>query len=300
MSAKKSSGSRGGSGKGNVVNVKLINYAIQEGVQAITKGHPRFKGSEEYIANHIDHDALGAVIEEIDRNSAGYSDQEKTKYFVSTLASYVASGELLDDAGKNVILNTGLEERANKGGVTHFFSRLSAGRRLEGQQYLDNVIGSFDDLYKLFQSGNYSENLASIAQDLKTIKDMGFLDVAIDSLASYGLLDDKKYSIMKKALREKVDKSAQNVTSGIEEKVMDKENIVPQKIAAGILEVFGGILLVLFGSDVLGFNLTGNAISNSGSNAIGNLFGFGVGVLFVVSSFLIFKKLGNNKKLKRK
>jgi len=235
----------------------VVNSAIQEGVDSIIKNHPRFKDSQEFIYNHIDQKKLGEMANKAYEYISENPSEKNLKKLYEDMAKYVASGEVLDDLGKEVVLRKGLEEKASSG----FFKGFSARRELKGEKKLDYLITSFQDLYSLLKTGNYAERMPELAQAVSTVNDMGFLDPAVDVLKSYGLIDDRKYKALKQGIKYKTEESAKSVVSGIE------NYITPQKIAASILGIIGISMLVASGTGITG-NIIGN-LSNTTTGIIG-------------------------------
>jgi len=263
--------------KKKTINVNnIINSAIEEGISAIMEHHPRFKENQEYILRHIDRKKLSKRVGEI-YEKMGAPNEEKLKYLYEEITNYVASGGAFDEAGKEVILKSGLEEKARSGFFKGFFAR----RKLAGEKYLDNIVTSFQDLYSLLKSGEYAQRMPEVAEAVTTVYDMGFLDPAVDVLKHYGLIDERKYNTLKKSIREKTKEGTEGVVSGIE------KYATYQKVAASIFGILGVLILIVSGAGITG-NVIGN-LSNSTTGIVG-------GFLILVSLILFFK--GKRKKKK--
>lgn len=254
----------------------LISAAVNEGIGSIIKRHPRFREKQPYITRHIDQrkleHALGEINRDIqERESEGrvLSDEEKSRLIYKNLANYVATGEVFDEAGQEIILRKGLEEKAAR------WWGFSARKILRGEDYLDKVTGAFSDIYELLKSGDYAQRMPEVYEAVTTVYDMGFFDVAVDVLAHYKLIDKKRYSMLKNSIRRKSKKGVEEARKGI------VKYATAQKAAASILAIFGAGLLVLSG-----INITGNVIGSSFNNSTG-IFS---GLLFLIASFLLFRK----------
>ncbi len=271
----------------NIAVNELINSAVQDGVEAIIKDHPRFKNYEEFILKHLDKKELNQKFNELYNNviSKRLSSDDAAKYIHHGLANYVASGDLFDDAGKEVILKKSLEERAKGGFFKGFFAR----RKLEGEKYLDNTMEAFQDLYGLMQQGKYAERMPEVAESLGTIYDVGFLNPALDILKHYGLVDKSKYNSMKSLVIKKTEEAREGVIKGIEKyaTAIDKEKqerdkyqqeAKPhyQKAAVFFLSILG--IFFLLSSKL---EITGAIMGTSKNDSI-------VGVLLIIISFLLF------------
>jgi len=270
---------------------QLYNAAIQDGLRHLVGQRPRLSGLEDYIAKHIDpaklREVIGGInnhIRQQEKKGKQLSDEDKAKLIYENLANYVASGGVLDRAGQEVILKKSLEGKVSKSALRSLFSRES----LDGDKYLDNVVGAFRDVYGLLKTGDYAQRMPELAYAVATIYDLGFLNAAVDVLAQQGLIDERRYRVIKKAVKEKTKVAASAATVAMEKyatqqqaQAKNQQQTQAKKIAASILAVLGAGLLV-----VSGVNITGNVIGSSFNNFSGML----TGLLFLFAAFLIFIK----------
>ena len=262
-----------------------LSQAIGLGISAIVKAHPRFKGLENYIAKHIDNNLLNNKAQEayqhIQQNNELRNDPNKAnQYLIQTIASYVASGQVLDEVGQETVLKKSLEDRANQPGILSFFGRRAARNEIEGVKYLDKTTAAFSELYELFKSGDYAQHMPEVAQAVSTIYSAGFLDAAVDLMSHYKIIDSRKYNLIKKNIRRKVKESEEEAVSAVEKYSM------PKSMAAAVLGISGiGIFLAT------GTGITGNVISNAAVNS--SLLGFSIGTILIASSLLLFFRARN-------
>ena len=252
-----------------VIN-SIINDAVGKGIDAIVKHHPRFRENQDYILRHIDKKKLNEKVGEIyeDVNERNWSDDKKLEYIHKELTDYVATGSAFDEAGKEVILKRGLEEKAGK------WWGVGARRKLEGEKYLDYTIEAFQDLYSLFKTGAYAEKMPEVADAVTTVHEMGFLDPAVDVLKHYNLIDKKRYSVLKNSIREKTEEGVRQTIGGIEKYAMY------QKAAALIFMIVGAVLILNSLSGITGFVIS-ESIGTSVSGILGLVFIIGGVLLFV-------------------
>lgn len=258
----------------------IVDSAVKEGISAIMKHHPRFRKYEEYILNHINTKKLNQKIKKIYeriKNKKDWDEEKQTEYLYEELSDYVATGAAFDEEGKEIILKSSLEEKAKSG----FLKRSRARKTLEGEEYLDGTLNAFQDLYSLFKTGGYEERMPELAEAVTTVNDMGFLDPAVDILKYHGLIDARKYNILKKNVRKRTEEGVEKTLMGIERYVM------PQKIAVAVLGIFGLSLLFVFGR-----RITGGII---GSSFNGTTIGFFGGILLLIASLILFLKIPKNK-----
>ncbi|MEK6897923.1 MAG: hypothetical protein AABX28_01035 [Nanoarchaeota archaeon] len=253
----------------------IINSAIQEGISAIVEHHPRFAEFQSYIAKHIDRKKLRGKINEIYEGieSEDLSDEQKARCVHKEIADYIATGAAFDETGQKVILRKGLEEKAKKEGILNFFSRRRARQGLEGEKYLDNTLGAFQDLYDLFKSGDYAQRMPELREAVTSLNDMNFLNPALDILRHNNMIDEGRYRSLKKEVMDRTRKESERVSYGIE------KYLTPQKLAASIFGIFGIGLLVSSG-----MKITGNVIGNVNANLPGTL----AGIILLVVSLILF------------
>jgi len=244
---------------------QVINSAVSEGIEAIIESHPRFSDQEEFLASHIDkkkmNEYLGGAIEQIQGYDNERDQMEALNKLYEETASYVASGELFTERGKETVLRNSFEKNSRK-----WFRGRPSREILEGEKYLDRVMGSFKELYNLFKSGDHAQRMPELASAVSTVYDMGFTDAAVNVLYETGMMDKRKYQTFKRAIRERT-KEGVEYTQGALEKY-----ILPQNVAASVLGFIG--LGVLFSAN----SITGNIIGTSTSTNVGAMI-FGAALL---------------------
>ena len=246
----------------------LINGAIEEGMAAIFKEHPRFKQYGQYISEHIDQRKLKSGVKRIygyiQTEGKDWSEEKKSRFIHKNLANYVASGGIFDDKAKEVLLKGSLEEKSGR--------RSSSRKEVEGEKYLDEVGSAFRDLYGMMKSGDYAQRMPEFAEAVTTVYDLGFLRSAIDILDSYGLVSKGSYNAIRERIKERTEEETYKV------KEVYKKMLEPKKVAAAVVSGLGLGLVAASGS-----GLTGNVIGASGGNAIGGVLGF---VILIAGWFL--------------
>jgi ribosomal protein L21E len=259
---------------------QVINYAINQGIEAIVQKHPRFRDQVGYITSHIDQKKLREGIEGIYERAQEQMAEgklknpaDREKYVYEGIANYVASGGAFDDTGREIILKKSLEEKAGSRKWKNPFAK----EKSKSESYLDGVMTAFRDLYTMLRSGDYAQRMPELTSAVTTINDMGFLDSAVDVLSHYGLIDNKKYSMLKKGIRKKVEGAEKYATKAIE------NYTTGQKVAASILGVFGALFLI---STFTG--ITGNVIG--GGYGANNIVEFVICVVLVAASFFVLKR----------
>lgn len=264
--------------KTKTIDMQMINAAVEEGINQIMEQHPVFKNKAEYISTHLDKKKLNKKISEIYHlieQQRNLSEETKAQYLQQGIANYVASGELFDDAGKQIILKNGLEGRVSGG----FFRTLFGRQKLDGDKYLNETLGAFQNLYELFKTGDYAQRMPELAQAVTTVNDMGFLDPAVEVLKHYGLIDDRKYDLLKQNIRKKTEQAVTTAVTGIEKYSMY------EKAAAIIFGILG--LIVIFSSQI---SLIGGVIGISNNLTTGI-----VGGLLIFLSLILFLKIFKKK-----
>ncbi len=253
---------------------EIITSAINLGVGEVIRLHPRFVNSGYYILSHINSDNLSKMFDEL-YTFAQKNEVPKERigeYITKGLANYIASGKALDDSGKERILRNGLEEKATRG----LFGRGSARRELEGDRYLDQVIGAWNKINELAKEGG-SELPEEMTRPMQYLSRLGFAIPATEILEENGLIDKSQYSQIKENIRKGAYESHNEGLKRLE------EYSKYQKVAALILGVIGVSLLL-----ASGLNLTGGVIGTAvGKNILLSLIGT---VSFLASLVLLIKK----------
>lgn len=258
---------------------KMVSEAVGKGFSLIMQDNPILP--VDYLQRHVDQDKLNGVI------STTYDGlrrqrlrpEEATRRFQYAIANAVVKGEVFDDRAKTVILREGLKEdkpnlvRRVGDGIKTFF-----GGTVYHASNIRDVTKAFNDMSYLLESGQYSDRIGQLKEDITLVRDAGFLDNAFAVLHSYGIMDKNKYQAMRKVLRKKVETSAYTVL----EKMTGYAEEMKQ--AAAILSFSGGIILA-----ASAVNMTGNVVANGGSLSL-KVIELCLGLGFLVSGVLLFKK----------
>jgi hypothetical protein len=247
----------------------IVNYAGKIGIEAIVKGYPMFQGSEQYLLKHVDREKL------YDRASKIYSDlvqknisgDRASKYIKEELIKYIQYENFLDEKGRKIILEKGLEQ-SPKGfleKITSFFKPQSKSVRALG-----NTMEAFRDLYYFYKTGKYDVDLPDLDKSFKELRSSGFLYEAGRILNAYGVIDKATANSWGGKAYGKFKKHGGEIMHGLE------------KIAASILGLFG--LGLLF------FNLrfTGAVIDSSATVGI-NI----IGMVIILASMVLFLRRKN-------
>mgnify|MGYP000439190599 CR=1 FL=1 len=254
--------------RGQRVNLsKIINSAIEEGIDAIIKKHPRFTDQEELLLHYLDKKKIKDYLEDYIKHSDGPID---IKHLINRFGGYVASGELFNERGKELILRESLGRESIR-----FFTGRMAREVLRGEKYLDETMRSFKDLYKLFKTGDYAQRMPKLAEAVSTVYDMGFADAAVNILYENGLMNRTKYRAFKRAINERVKQGVEYTQKSL------AEYIIPQKVAAVIVGIIG--MAVLLASN----SITGAVIGAGKTSLSALLFG---GLTLIAGIFLWIKK----------
>jgi hypothetical protein len=281
---------RGGGNQGPVqFPKKFVDSLIIEGVNELAKKRPTFRNSKDYLARHVDRSAVEAHMQFLYQHAqtANMPDDQATKYIRDGVVDYISNdGGGLDDTGREVILRKSLEAKAGQG----FFKGMFKGRRgarktLASSKYLDKVAGAFGEMHTLLASGMYTENMGTLARDIETVYTLGFMDAALDIMRSDGILDEGKYKVIKRNIDEATRKKYTHVVGSMEE--------YTQKMAASIMATLGLVFIAFFG-----FSMTGNVIGDA-TTPLQDIFGIGVGVVFIILSLMSFTRIRKAKKLLR-
>ena len=270
---------------------ELIQGALREGVELILHHHPRFRGKEGEIGQHVDPARIRHGVKNIEAYIAALEQKEKRQFTseeraqitYNQLVTYVASGSAFDGAGKELVLRQSLEERARKGP-----RMFEARTHLKGEQYLDQVTVAFRQLYQMFKSGDYAERMPELARAVTTVYDQGFLSPAADLLRHYGLIDGKRYALLKKNIHTKVKQGVEETTRGMEQYGIEQpaEEQLPTNTGGKVTAVALGAVGVgtmVFSS----MRFTGSAVGVSFGTTLLPL----AGILLCVAAWLVLGQI---------
>jgi hypothetical protein len=212
-------------------NEKVIQNIMQQGVSDLLKENPRFTNYQTYIVEHIDKKGVQGKFNEIYETSKqqGMKVQDARKKAYVETTNYVASGNLLDEKGKTLILREGKLERSLFEKIKNPF------KRFNGQQYLNDTIETFGNLLDMMKQENYK--IPEIEKPLENLYRLGFASPAIALLAESNLIDKKKEKYLMKNLYETIKQNTNEVVTGIE------KYIIPQKVVASIIGLIGTFLV---------------------------------------------------------
>ena len=280
-------GRRGGQNSGRIDLNRVANSAVREGIKALTDSHPMFRGLGGYIASNIDQDALREKIEDAYTfvSQSKVPQDQKIAYLRKEIANYVASGEVLNDGAKEVVLNRGLEAKARQGGWKNFLGRRVAKSQLEGVRYLEETIDTFSQIYGVLASGElHGPEVTALAEEARDIKDIGSLYAIGRIMHNKGILNDRDYNAWHTG-----------IVRGVKERRVrfktQYEEVTAQKLAASIMATLGLIFIAFFG-----FSMTGNVVGDA-TTSLEDIFGIGVGVVFIILSLMSFSRIRKLKKL---
>jgi hypothetical protein len=252
---------------------EIIASAMNMGIGEIIRIHPRFINSGQFIADHINHDVMGQMFDQLYTYAVHKKmpKDEIGQYITKGLASYIASGQAFEDKGRERILSSSLEQKASSG----YFRGMSARRELAGDKYLDRVIGTWNKIYSTAKAGG-KEVPEKIARPMEYLAGLGFAIPAIEFLEENGLLKRTEYLEMKNNIKKGAYESHSEATQGL------REYSQYQK-AAVVIGIIGVALLLASGT-----SSTGAIIGISAGKNI--FFGFIGAVSFIASLIMLIKK----------
>lgn len=191
-------------------NPELINAAIQEGMGNLLSTHPEFAKAGDYIGEHVDQRKMGLEVQKIEEylqeHGRDWSEEQKSRFMYEHLAEYVSSGEILDEPAKRVILNGGLEEKAEQS--RSWWGGRGKRHSPESEDNIRQVTSAFRDLYHIMGSSDYAKRMPQLYEAVGNIYDLGFLSAAVDVLKSKGLLKEGKYVALKNAIKGRIQETA--------------------------------------------------------------------------------------------
>jgi hypothetical protein len=260
-----------------------VNLAALEGIESIIAEHPDFADLRQHLFSHLHtkyvNDYLAEIYEEL-KESQGAVNLAKLREKIS---SYVASGKLFDEDGKQFILKRCLEEKTHAPLIAELLNNKFSKKIKDGERYLDRATAAFRNLHGIMSSGDISGKMAALKEAAGKIYRCGFFNSAIRVLYDNKLMDNDRYAIIKDAL----DKKSQEIEV---QKTSEKElaaKVKPLSIAAVVLGTLG--LLVLLANN----NITGNIIGVSSPKT--NIYGILSAIILLLGGVYLFLRSGNVK-----
>jgi len=250
--------------RGNLLE-NIVNSAANSAADVMSKKRPRF--SKKFIMNYLDKDALGEYAQKI----APYIQEGKIspEDAYKKLASYIVSGDLLTEEGREMILEGSLEKEANKLGGLSIKSR-RAKRALKGEKYLDEAMEAFREVYDLIKlDEDYARHNPELSKAVLMLYDLGFKDATLTALRKN--LPKDEYVNAKLRITQAAEQAGNYTKKTLSDYY--------QNIAAAIMALAGiGVLIATYST--AGNIITGNAIGTSNSTA-------GAAVIFGIASLIL-------------
>jgi hypothetical protein len=270
-------------GEGNLLE-NIVNSAANTAVEYLSQERPRF--SKGFIVKYLDHRA----ITEYAQKMIPYLRQGKKspKEIYKDIANHIASGDFLNEKGKRMILESGLEKEATK-----WVGKKGAKELREGEEYLDEAMKAFTDVYELMKSNeDYREHMPELSKAVAALRQLGFQDATLTALKDR-LPKDKYFAAklgMTRAARQAGDYAYRTI-----------ESYLPQTLAASIMALVG--IGVLFGTSVINkdaLTLTGNVIGSSNSViSSSSMLAFFFGAASLIMGVYLFIRKKPKKKSRR-
>ncbi len=263
---------------------KIINKGIQEGLEKIIYDLPRLAKKGDILLKDLNKPAIKEYFQETYNNllqsTRGKLTERDVDGIVKNLADYIADTrtDAFKEKGKakNLILKEGLKAKAEEGKVSfldHIFNRGKA--ILRGESYIDRAIESFDHLYELMKTGDYSRRMPELSKTVNEVYDLGFFDAAANILFEGELLNPRKYASLKKTIRKSAEQKVKYAKETLESYVL------PRRAAAAFLGAIG------LGSLLMNNSITGNVVGVGNPNIFGLLGGI---LLLIFAGLLWFAK----------
>lgn len=273
---------RGDKGKreGNSESVdgdrELIDYAINQGVDALIRNNPALKQRRGYLLKHIDRKkikaSIGAMEEQIRYQGVSMSEEDKRRLIGKNIFDYVASGQALDSRARNTVsTRKNLEGIASDGEKPLKLDR----KTVKDREYVANAAQAFQGLYNIMRKGGYDSS-----PEVGKAVERGYQGVAMahtaDVLVKTGTINRKEYSQITHGIRQTMEESLREVKSYI------SRNYAHKKVVSAFIGLAGAFVVLASGSTI-----TGNAIGLGMVNIPGILIGL---IVFILGTYFFFEK----------
>lgn len=268
---------------------KIIISSIEAGVNSLVS-QPGLKNYALPFRKNLDHDKIYSVAEKIEEEMVNQNipEKERGKFLYKNLASYIASGNALNEEWKKFALEKGYGGKSKLNPLEKLV-RLFKPHKFDGETYLEKATSAYGDIYeRLSKSKLAQEELPDMMDATKSLAMYGFLDEALASFKVHGVMDDKMYKELSKANAETSAFRAYRGMKGIEKYIKNERekeekliNESYQKAVAIFFLLFGVILLLVTGVNLT--HITGNAIGTVSPATSGI-----ISIILIFVSLLLF------------
>jgi len=256
----------------------LINSAANEGFELLFQNHPKFRESRELFSKNLDKEKLEEREREIYKQiqyRQDWPNEKKIKYIKDEMRNYVASGLAFNQLGQSLLMNKGLEGKIEENlwdKTKEFFSGQS-----ESEKTLQESLNTFEDLYALTKSGNFSE-MPEVQESIIKGKSAGAVYMAANVLKYNKKIDDSDYRYLTRQAKKTAEREIDKTKLGLEKYVTPEKY---QKVIAFMLGIIGLLIVLLPGTKITG-NVTSSLLNNTASGI--------AGVLFLIASLALYMK----------
>lgn len=232
----------------------LINHAVKAGLQSLIS-QPGMEYSNVFITHNLDKEKVYSVVDEIEKELEKQkitSPEEQYKIIYKGIASYVASGNALNDKGKKILLEKGSKGKLDQSMLEKIASFFKPNK-FEGEKYFEKASNAYRDMYDILSQNEVAQQeIPELTKAAKAMKMYGFLDTALNIFKTHGMMDEKLYKQLSKELYQKTTIKAHKGMKGIEQYIMSKDEgeeaverqLAYQKVAAGVIGFLGMILII--------------------------------------------------------
>ena len=256
----------------------LINSAANEGFELLFQNHPKFRESRELFSKNLDKEKLEERERKIYKQiqyRQDWPNEKKIKYIKDEMRNYVASGLAFNQLGQSLLMNKGLEGKIEENlwdKTKEFFSGQS-----ESEKTLQESLNTFEDLYALTKSGNFSE-MPEVQESIIKGKSAGAVYMAANVLKYNKKIDDSDYRYLTRQAKKTAEREIDKTKLGLEKYVTPEKY---QKVIAFMLGIIGLLIVLLPGTKITG-NVTSSLLNNTASGI--------AGVLFLIASLALYMK----------
>lgn len=268
---------------------KIIISSIEAGVNSLVS-QPGLKNYALPFRKNLDKEKIYSVADDIEKYLVenNIPEEKRGEFLYNNLASYIASGNALNEDWKKFALEKGYGGKSKQNPLEKLV-RLFKPHKFDGEKYLEKATSAYGDIYERLSKNKLAqEELPDIMDATKSLAMHGFLDEALASFKVHGVIDDKMYKELSKANAEtnafrayRGMKGVENYIRGEREKEEKLISESYQKATAGIFLIFGIALLAVTGINVT--NITGNAIGTVSPSTSGI-----ISIILIFVSLLLF------------
>ncbi|MDO8460107.1 MAG: hypothetical protein Q7S74_03290 [Nanoarchaeota archaeon] len=252
-----------GEGDGEIqISNELVSSALQEGLYRVGANHPHLKPAylHSLAEKHLDKGRLNEHLQKVVSHVAerkDWSNEERQRFIYENIANYVESEHVFDPIARRTLSAHGLEDELG--------GKYERTGDVERDQEIERTVAAASEISSNMDEGFVHRN-PGFAKAVYSVNDLGVLYSALNVLTAYKVIDRKTADEGRERIHYQIKEHETEAGKTYQEHLYGEKKI--KKIAAIVLGLLGGVLIVFSGSGI-----TGNVVGASSGNVTGGMLG---------------------------